>query len=113
MFTLHNALFALVGILPALLFFDNTLAAGLIALGAAILLGRYVFTVRPGEAGHLMTVIRLPAPLAALPLLWFPAQLVPMPMGGVSRSIWDSAASALNTAAGRHQYRSRHGRSPP
>ena len=95
MLTIHNALIALVGIFPALLFFDSSLAAGLIAFCSACVLGRYVFTMRPGEASHLMTVIRWPAALAAVLLLWFIVQLIPMPTGGVSHSIWDSASSAL------------------
>jgi hypothetical protein len=95
--TIHNALVALVGIFPVLVFFDNALVAGLIAFCVAFALGRYVFTLRPGEASHLMTIIRWPAMLAALPLVLFIVQLIPIPTSGVSRSIWDSATSALNT----------------
>lgn len=97
MFKLQNALIALVGIVPILPFFDTPLADGLIAFYIALVFAIYVFTVRPGEASHLMTVTRWPAVLAVLPALWIIFQLLPIQTGGVSRSIWESAASAMNT----------------
>ena len=44
-----------------------------------------------------MTVTRWPAIIAALPALWIVLQLMPLPAGGISRSIWDSAAATLGT----------------
>ena len=54
--------------------------------------------IRPGEARHFFKLIRMPAALAAIPLIWMLIQLSATTDGGLSRSIWQSAASALNTS---------------
>ena len=91
----HFAFIALVGLSPLLLFFDGLFVDGVIELYTAIVLILIAFSVRPGEAGHWMKTIRWAIALATLPLLWLGIQLLPLPIGGVSGSIWQSAGSAL------------------
>jgi hypothetical protein len=95
-FSLPNILIVLAGACPFLMPFDNAIVAGLIALCAALCLGACVRRLRPGEAGHLLSVIRWPLAIAALPLLWMVLQLAPLPFGGLSHSIWSGAAGALD-----------------
>ena len=93
----HIALLALVGLTPILVFFDSLLVDGIVELYTAIALTMVALSVRPGEAGHWVKTIRWAAALAALPILWLIIQLLPLPIGAVSGSIWQSAASALGT----------------
>jgi len=93
----HHAIIALVALTPFLLFFDNTLVGGLVELYAAIMLAILAVSIRPGEAGHWMKTTRRAALLAALPLVWVAIQLLPIPSGGVSGSIWQTASAALDT----------------
>jgi hypothetical protein len=79
------------------LFLDNLVVAGAIQLYAAVSLMIIAIGMRPGEARHFVKLVRVPAALAAIPLLWMLIQLLPIGIGGLSRSIWESAASALET----------------
>jgi hypothetical protein len=76
---------------------DNLVVAGAIQLYAAVSLMIIAIGMRPGEARHFVKLVRVPAALAAIPLLWMLIQLLPIGIGGLSRSIWESAASALET----------------
>lgn len=91
----HIALLALVGLTPLLVFFDSRLVDGLVELYAAAALALVAFSIRPGEARHWVKTIRWAAALGALPALWLIIQLLPLPIGAVSGSLWQSAASAL------------------
>ncbi len=93
----YIGLLVLVAATPVLLFLDNLVVAGAIQLYAALGMLIIAVGIRPGEARHFFKLIRVPAALGALPLLWMLIQLLPLPIGGLSRSIWESAASALNT----------------
>jgi hypothetical protein len=93
----YFSLLALVAVTPVLLFFDNLIVAGAIQLYAAVGMTLVAVGMRPGEAQHFFKLIRVPAALAALPLIWMLIQLLPLPIGGLSGSIWQSAASALDT----------------
>jgi hypothetical protein len=93
----YISLLLLVAATPILLFFDNLIIGGAIELYVAIALAVIAIRMRPGEARHLLKLIRLPMMLAAFPLVWMLIQLLPLPIGGLSRSIWESAAQALNT----------------
>ncbi len=94
----YIGLLALVAATPILLFFDNLIVAGAVQLYAAIGMTTVAVGIRPGEARHFFKLIRMPAALAAIPLIWMLIQLLPLPIGGLSGSIWQSAASALNTS---------------
>jgi hypothetical protein len=93
----YFGLLALVAVTPVLLFFDNLIVAGAIQLYAAIGMAIVALGIRPGEAQHFFKLIRVPAALAAIPLIWMLIQLLPLPIGGLSGSIWQSATSALDT----------------
>ena len=93
----YIGLLALVAATPVLLFFDNLVVGGAIQLYAAIGMMIIAAAIRPGEARHFFKLIRVPAALGAIPLTWMLIQLLPIPLHGLSRSIWESAASALNT----------------
>jgi hypothetical protein len=95
----YIGLLTLVAAIPVLLFFDNLIVGGAIQLYAAIGMTIIAVGVRPGEARHLFKLIRVPAALGVIPLIWMLIQLLPLtlPIGGLSRSIWESAADALNT----------------
>ena len=93
----YIGLLVLVAATPALLFLDNLVVAGAIQFYAAVSLMIIAIGIRPGEARHFFKLVRIPAALAAIPLLWMLIQLLPIGVGGLSRSIWESAASALET----------------
>ena len=93
----YIGLLALIVATPVSLFFDNLVVAGAIQLYAALSMMIIAIGVRPGEARHYFKLVRAPAALAAIPLLWMLIQLLPISIGGLSRSIWESAASALET----------------
>ena len=94
----YIGLLALVAATPILLFFDNLIIDGAIQLYAAIGMTIIAVRIRLGEARHLFKLIRVPAALAVIPLIWIFTQFLPLPAGGLSRSIWESAASALGTS---------------
>jgi hypothetical protein len=93
----YFGLLVLVAATPVLLFLDNLVVAGAIQLYAAVSMLIIAVAIRPGDARHFFKLIRVPAALAAIPLLWMLVQLLPIGFGGLSRSIWESAASALET----------------
>jgi hypothetical protein len=93
----YIGLLILVAATPGLLFLDNLVVAGAIQLYVAVSMLIIAAGLRPGEARHIFKLIRVPAALAAMPLLWMLMQLLPIAFGGLSRSIWDSAATALQT----------------
>ncbi len=82
---------------PVFLFFDGLIFVGVIQLYAAVGMTLIAIGIRPGEAGHVFKLVRIPAALVAVPLLWMLLQLLPVGAVGLSRSIWASAASALET----------------
>ena len=92
----YITLLTLVAATPILLFFNNLVVDGAIELYAAIGLAAVAIRMPPGEGRHFSKLIRLPMALAAIPLVWMLIQLLPLPISGLSRSIWESAAQALN-----------------
>jgi hypothetical protein len=91
----YFGLLVLVAATPVLLFLDNLVVEGAIQLYAAVSMLIIAVGMRPGEARHFFKLVRVPAALAAIPLLWMLMQLLPIGFGGLSRSIWESAANAL------------------
>lgn len=92
---IHSAFVLLVAITPFLAFANNLWILGVIATYVALLLGSAAFMIGPGAATHAFKVLRIPIAIAAVPLLWLFVQLLPLSSGGVSQSLWDTAASAL------------------
>lgn len=82
---------------PVFLFFDNLILAGAIQLYVSVAMLLVAIGMSLGEARHVFRLIRIPAALAAIPLLWMLIQLLPIAPGGLSRSVWESAGSALGT----------------
>jgi len=92
----YIGLLVLIAAIPVSLFFDNLIVAGAIQLYAALSMVIIALVIRPGEARHYFKLVRVPAALAAIPLLWMLIQLLPIGIGGLSRTIWESAAGALD-----------------
>src|SRR5258708_6163722 len=93
----YIGLLVLIAATPVSLFFDNLVVAGAIQLYAALSMMIIAIGIRPGEARHYFKLVCVPGALAAIPLLWMLIQLLPIGIGSLSRSIWESAASALET----------------
>ncbi|AMN43768.1 hypothetical protein [Rhodoplanes sp. Z2-YC6860] len=98
----HIILLSLGGLTPVLLFFDGPLAGVVAGLFGAVALAMVPGAIRPGEADHLVIAMRWIAALAALPVLWLLIQLLPLPFGALSRSIWQSAGEALGISLWPH-----------
>jgi hypothetical protein len=90
-----------VGATPALLLPTNTTisqaAVGLVVATAVAILSP---AIRPGEAGHLVTLLRPVMPFVALPALWMAVQLLPLQPIGLAHPIWESTAAALGHPVG-------------
>lgn len=95
MIAAHFAFLALIAVTPLVAFVDDASVVGVAAIYSAALLSVTAIAIGPGAAAHTFKLLRRPLLLAALPLLWFLIQLLPISFGGVSRSIWDSAATTL------------------
>jgi len=95
LYAAYIGLLVLVAAIPVSVFFDNLVCTGVIGLYAAMSMMLIAIGARPDDARHFFKLVRLPAALAAIPLLWMLIQLLPIGFGGLSRSIWESAASAL------------------
>jgi hypothetical protein len=91
-----NARFLLVALIaasPALLVWDGPIAQGIVA---GILAPPFLIiarSMRPGETAFLISVIRAPAIVAAIPALWVIVQV--LPLGVFAHPIWKSAQAAL------------------
>jgi hypothetical protein len=81
---------------PAIVFVDGTTIYGVVALVASAALGIVSINVRPGEAAHLLKVLRPALLLLAIPAVLIVIQLLPLPLL-MSHPIWESATQALNT----------------
>jgi hypothetical protein len=91
-----NARFLLVTLIlasPALLVWDRPIAQGIVAgilAPAFVIIAR---SMRPGETVFLISVIRPPAIVVAIPALWVIIQI--LPLGVFAHPIWKSAQAAL------------------
>jgi hypothetical protein len=88
-------LVSLIFAVPAILLIDGPIVQGLVIAvvsgGIAIVAG----TLRQGEAGFLLTVIRPIAGLAIIPAVWMLFQMIPLNHTGLAHPIWQSAEQAL------------------
>ena len=91
----HIALLTSVGLTPILLFFDGTWLSGLNGLFVAGTLVTLAVLIWAGEARHLVRTTRPVWVPVALPLAWLILQFFPLPLAGLSRSVWQSASGAL------------------
>jgi hypothetical protein len=91
-------LFALLCCSPAILLWDGLMALGLVAEVLAIALVIAARSLRSGETGFLISVIRWPLAFAAIPALWILIQALPLHL--LAHPIWKSAAAALGHPVG-------------
>ena len=89
-------LIVLIGSTPVILFFDGPVERGLVAAATALAIAMVGVVMRPGETGHLATLVGRWMPVAAVPALWMVLQIVPIPLPGLAHPIWTGAAAALN-----------------
>jgi hypothetical protein len=91
-------LVSLIAISPALLFVDGLMMHALVVSYGAVALAVIGVSIRPGEAGHLASVIRPTAIVAAIPAIWAMAQMIPLPFKSWAHPIWADAEAALGTS---------------
>lgn len=96
MFPAPLILVLIILISPLCLIFDGPITYGLIAAAAAVLVTIIGVRIRPGEAEFLSPLIRRVAFVAAIPVLAFLFQLLPLGSLGLANPIWRSAAAALS-----------------
>lgn len=89
-------LFILVlGLSPLFLVDDRLLIHGLLAGYTALLIAIIAWTIRPGEAGFVVSLMRPAAAFAAVPAIWILVQAAPLPVLSLQHPIWTSAQAAL------------------
>lgn len=84
-----------VGLSPLFLVDDNLLSHGLLAGYTALLIAIIASTIRPGEAGFVVSLMRPVATIAAVPAAWILVQAAPLPVPSLQHPIWASAQAAL------------------
>src|ERR1700742_779889 len=94
-------LFILVlGLSPLFLVDDNLLIHGLLAGYTALLIAIIAWTIRPGEAGFVVSLMRPVVAFAAVPAVWILIQAAPLPVPSLQHPIWASARAALPVLGG-------------
>ncbi len=88
---------ALIAAVPILIFLDGPIIVGIVAMVAAVLLALSAASIRPGEAAHFDRVARGVWVILLVPILMLIAQLLPIPAGGLSPSIWQSTRDAIGS----------------
>jgi hypothetical protein len=78
---------------PAILLGDGLIMQGVVAGIAAVALAITARAMQPGEAGFLISVVRPPAAVAAVPALWVLIQV--LPLRAFAHPIWMDAEAAL------------------
>jgi hypothetical protein len=80
---------------PTILLIDGPIVQGLVVAVLSVGTAIIAVTLRQGEAGFLLTVIRPIACLAIIPAVWMLVQVVPLNNPGLTHPIWQSAEQAL------------------
>jgi hypothetical protein len=91
----YYLLLGLIGVSPALLLLDGPIAHATLVAYAAVALALIGASIRPGEAGHLASVIRPVFLIGAIPAIWLIVQMMPLPIKSWAHPIWQSAETAL------------------
>jgi hypothetical protein len=91
--TVRNILVALICASPVILLWDGLIMQGLVAGIVAVALVVTTRTLRPGETGFLISVIRPLIVIAAVPALWVLIQVLPLRV--LVHPIWKSAEIGL------------------
>src|SRR3974390_2574100 len=95
--TAYLLLLGLIGISPALLFMDGPMIHALLVAYTAVMVTLVGALIRPGEAGHLASIIRPIAIIATIPAVWMMVQMAPLPIKSWGHPIWADAETALGT----------------
>jgi hypothetical protein len=91
----YRLLVGLTGISPVLLFVDRPMIHALLVAYAAVAVALVGAFIRPGEAGHLASIIRPVAIIAAIFAVWLLVQVTPLPVKSWAHPIWADAEAAL------------------
>jgi hypothetical protein len=86
-------LVALICTSPAIVLWDGLIMQGLVAGIVAVALAITARALRPGETGFLVSIVRLPAVIAAVPAVWMLVQVLPLSV--FAHPIWKSAETVL------------------
>jgi hypothetical protein len=78
---------------PAIVLWDGLIMQGLVAGIVAVALAITARALRPGETGFLVSIVRPPGVIAAVPALWVLVQALPLSV--LAHPIWKSAETAL------------------
>ena len=88
-------LVSLICAVPAIVLVDGPIVEGLVVAVLSGGIGVVAGTLRQGEAGFLLTVIRPIAGFAIIPAVWMLFQIIPLNHTGLAHPIWQSAEQAL------------------
>jgi hypothetical protein len=91
-----------IGIVPALVMLDGLVAQSLIAALGAAALAFVGITARAADVNFAAHVTRGLKLAAAVPAIWMVIQILPIPISGMSHSIWINANEALNQRSWGH-----------
>jgi hypothetical protein len=86
---------SLIGAAPEILVIDETVVNGLILAIVAIGIAIVALSMRPGDAGRLIELLRPVVIFALIPAVWMLIQIAPLSMVGWAHPVWTSAAAAL------------------
>ena len=95
MLTVRNILIALIWAAPVTVAWDGLIVQGVVAGIVAVALVITARNLRPGETEFLVSVIRAPLVVAAIPALWVLLQALPLGVLAHPHPIWISAEKAL------------------
>jgi len=93
-------LILLVGLSPFFLFSDSLLFRGALGGYAALMVFVVAWSIRPGEAAFLATLLKPAVLLALVPTVWLLLQALPIPFDSLRHPIWISAEAALGRPIG-------------
>jgi hypothetical protein len=91
--TVRNILVALICVSAVVVLWDELIVQGVVAGVAAVALAIAARTLRRDETGFLISVIRWPLLLAAIPAVWILFQVLPLRI--LAHPIWQSAGMTL------------------
>ena len=93
-------LITLIFAVPAILLIDGPIVQGLVVAVLSVGTTIAAVSLRQGEAGFLLPVIRPIVGLAMIPAVWMAFQIVPLDNTGWAPPIWQSAEQALGFRIG-------------
>lgn len=95
MLSTFRMLVLLTGLSPLFLVSDSLMMRAFVGVYVALMVVMVAWSIRPGEAAFLSSLIWPAALLALVPAAWLLIQALPMPVSGLRHPIWISAQAAL------------------